>query len=163
MKLGSQGKRKLGSQGKRKPGSQGKEAARVWAKKKLETRKNPGVTSHTLESIRKCEGVNPHTPKAIPTLGDGVPVDSQNFRERFQGSKLNGLWVFYIIRKLLDCRCLKLARIAHLDIWNTNYDQKKGRESNCHFDSRPQKVRNRPDLLGLHGHATYHWKALDKS
>jgi len=52
------------------------------------------VTSHTPGSVRKCEGVNPHTPKATPTLGDGVPVDSRNFRDRFQGSKLNGLWRF---------------------------------------------------------------------
>jgi hypothetical protein len=39
-----------------------------------------------------CEGVNPHTPKATITLGDGVSVDSQNFREQFQGLQLNGLW-----------------------------------------------------------------------
>jgi len=45
-----------------------------------------------LESVREYEGVNPHTPKATPTLGDGVPVDSRNFRERLQGSNLNGLW-----------------------------------------------------------------------
>ncbi len=51
-----------------------------------------GVTSHTPGSVRKCEGVNPHTPKATPTLGDGVPVDFQNFRERLQGSNLNVLW-----------------------------------------------------------------------
>jgi len=58
-------------------------------------RESPRVTSHTLGSVGKCEGVNSHTPKATPTLGptlgDGVPVDSQNFRERFHGSKLNGL------------------------------------------------------------------------
>jgi hypothetical protein len=36
--------------------------------------------------------VNIHTPKAIPTLGDGVPVDSRNFKERLQGPKFNGLW-----------------------------------------------------------------------
>jgi hypothetical protein len=57
-------------------------------------RGSPGVTSHTPGSVGKCEGVNPHTPKATPTLGDGVPVDSQNFREQFQGSKLNVLWHF---------------------------------------------------------------------
>jgi len=45
-----------------------------------------------LESVREYEGMNPHTPKATPTLGDGVPVDSQNFIERLQGSKSNGLW-----------------------------------------------------------------------
>jgi len=50
--------------------------------------------------------MNPHTPKATPTLGDGIPVDSQNFREQFQGSKVNDLWR-YIIGKLLEHRCLK--------------------------------------------------------
>jgi hypothetical protein len=53
---------------------------------------NPGVTSGTPGNVGKCEGVNPHTPKATPTLGDGVPVDSRNFRDRFEGSNLNGLW-----------------------------------------------------------------------
>jgi hypothetical protein len=71
--------------------------------------------------------------------------------------------VIYIIGKLLERRCLKWARIAHLDIWNISYGQKKGRESNCQFDSWLEKVKNRPDLLGCKGRATYHWKALDKS
>jgi len=39
----------------------------------------PGV----LENVREYEGVNPHTPRATLTLGDGVPVDSRNFREQF--------------------------------------------------------------------------------
>jgi Na+-translocating ferredoxin:NAD+ oxidoreductase RnfG subunit len=58
-------------------------------------RGSPGVTSHTLgsaKSARECEGVNTHTPKATPTLGEGIPMDFQNFIERFEGSKLNGLW-----------------------------------------------------------------------
>jgi len=71
--------------------------------------------------------------------------------------------VLYIIGKLLERRCLKWARIAHLDIWNTSYGQKKGQESICQFDSRPQKVKNRPDLLSCRGCVTYRWKALDKS
>jgi hypothetical protein len=54
-------------------------------------RGSPGITSHTPRSVGKCEGVNPHTPKATPTLGDGVPVDSRIFREQFQGLKLNDL------------------------------------------------------------------------
>jgi len=37
----------------------------------------PGV----LERVREYEGMNLHTPKATPILGDGVPVDSRNFRE----------------------------------------------------------------------------------
>jgi len=48
-----------------------------------------------------------------------------------------------------------------MDIWNTSYGQKKGRESNCQFDSRPQKVENWPDLRSCRGRATYCWKALD--
>jgi hypothetical protein len=71
--------------------------------------------------------------------------------------------VLYIIGKLLKRRCLKWARIAHLDIWNTSYGQKKGRESNCEFDSRPQKLGNRPDLLSCRGRATYCSKALDEN
>jgi hypothetical protein len=71
--------------------------------------------------------------------------------------------VLYIIRKLLGRKGLKWARIAHSDIWNTSYGQKKGWESNCQFDSRPQKVKNRPDLLSYRGRATYRWKGLDES
>jgi hypothetical protein len=73
----------------------------------------------------------------------------------------------YINGKLLKRRCLKWARIAHLEIWNTSYDQKKGRESNSResasFDSRPLKVGNRPEILGCRRRATYRWKALDES
>jgi hypothetical protein len=70
--------------------------------------------------------------------------------------------VIYIIEKLLKLRCLKWARITHLDIWNTSYGQKKGRESSWQFDSRPLKVENQPDLFMCRWCATYHWKALDE-
>jgi hypothetical protein len=39
----------------------------------------------------------------------------------------------------------------------------KNRESDCQFDSRPEKVGNRPDLLGCRRRATYRWKALNES
>jgi hypothetical protein len=61
----------------------------------------------------------------------------------------------YIIENLLELKCLKWARIAYLDILNTSYGQKKGRESNWQFDFRPQKVGNRPDLLVCKGLVTY--------
>jgi hypothetical protein len=70
---------------------------------------------------------------------------------------------FCIIENLLERRCLKWARIVHLDIWNTSYGQKKGHESNCQFDSRLEKVGNRPDSLGCRKRAIYRWKALDES
>jgi len=69
--------------------------------------------------------------------------------------------VLYIIRNLLEPRCLKWNIIAHLNIWNISYGQKKGQESNCQFDSRPEKIKNRPDLLVCKGRVTYHWKSLD--
>jgi hypothetical protein len=55
----------------------------------------------------------------------------------FKGQKSMACGFFHIIGKLLERKCLKWARIAHLDIWNTSYDQKKGQESNCQFDSQP--------------------------
>jgi hypothetical protein len=60
---------------------------------------------------------------------------------------------FISFRKLLERRCLKWARMTHLDISNTSYGQKKISESNCQFDSWPLTCRWR---------ATYHWKALDE-
>ncbi len=69
----------------------------------------------------------------------------------------------YIIEKLLEHRCLKWARIVHLGIWNTSYGQKKGWESNCQFDSWPEKVGNRSDLLSCKQRATCRWKVLDKT
>jgi len=81
----------------------------------------------------------------------------------FRGQNSMTCDIFYIIGKFLELRCLKWVRIAHLDIWNTSYGQKKGWESNCQFDSRPEKVGNWLDLHGYRGHVTYRWKALDKS
>jgi hypothetical protein len=70
--------------------------------------------------------------------------------------------IIYTIGKLLKRRCLKWARITHLDIWNTSYGQKKGRESNWQFDFRPLKVGNHPDFRSCRWRATYCWKALDE-
>jgi hypothetical protein len=81
----------------------------------------------------------------------------------YRGQNSMACNVPYIIGKLLKRRCLKWVGIAHLDIWNASYDQKKGRESNCQFDSRPQNVGNRLDLLSCRGRATYPWKTLDES
>jgi len=81
----------------------------------------------------------------------------------FRGQNSMSCGILYTIEKILKRRCLKWARIAHLDIWNASYGQKKGWESNCQFDSRPQKVGNRPDLLSCRARATYRWKALDES
>jgi len=56
----------------------------------------------------------------------------------------------------------KWACMGHLDICNTSYGKKKGRES-WQFDSRPLKVGNRPDLDACRWSTTHHWKALEES
>jgi hypothetical protein len=56
----------------------------------------------------------------------------------------------------LKCWCPKWPRMSHLDICNTCYGQKKGRESNWQFDSRPLKVGNRPDP------DVYRWSAMHR-
>ncbi len=63
----------------------------------------------------------------------------------------------------MKCRCLKWLRISHLDICSTSYGWKKGRESNCQFDSRPLKVKNRPDPGVYRQSATHHRKSLKES
>ncbi len=70
--------------------------------------------------------------------------------------------VHYTIGKLLKLKCLKWACMTHLDIWNTSFGQKKGRESNWQFDFQPLKVGNQPNLLACRWRVTYHWKVVDE-
>jgi hypothetical protein len=79
-------------------------------------RESPKVTSHTLGNVGKCEGVNPHTPKATTTLGDGVSWTPKTSDSNFKGQNSMACGVLYIIGNLLEHRCLKWAHIAHLDI-----------------------------------------------
>jgi hypothetical protein len=79
------------------PGISQEEARELNQEEARESRQKEARETHHIlpgvqESARECEGMNTHTPKATPTLGDGVPVDFRSFRERLQGSNLNGLW-----------------------------------------------------------------------
>jgi hypothetical protein len=56
----------------------------------------------------------------------------------------------------------KCPRIGNSDICSPSYGQKKGRESNWQFDSRPLKVRNRPLLDVRFACATWRWNDLDE-
>jgi hypothetical protein len=103
--------------------------------------------SHALKSVRECERMNLHTPKWAPTLGVGIPMDSQIFREKFQGLKPFDWEIFYIIRKILELRCLTWVCMTHLDTSNTNYGQKKGWESNCQLTPNHKKSRITPISL----------------
>jgi len=63
----------------------------------------------------------------------------------------------------LKCRCPKWPRMGHLDNYSPSYGQKKGRESNWQFDSRPLKVNNWPLPNVRWRSATWRWKALEES
>ncbi len=87
-------------------GLQGCDQKEVWELSQEQARESrqekARESHHTPGSVRKCEGVSLHTPKATPTLGDGVPVDSRNFREQLQVSNLNVLWHSLYLWKALD-------------------------------------------------------------
>jgi hypothetical protein len=118
---------------------------------------------HMLLGVQRVWGNEPSHSQVNSHVGSCSPERTFEFSERDRKGQNSSLReVLYTIGKLLKCRCLKWARIAHLDIWNTSYSQKKGQESNWQFNSRPLKFGNRPDFLGCRWRATYRWKALDK-
>jgi hypothetical protein len=123
---------------------------------------DPGAL-HMLLGVQKVWENEPSQSQVNSHVGSWSLERTPKFSERDCRGQNSSPWrVLYIIGKLLKCRCLKWACMAHLDIWNTSYGQKKGWESNWQFDSWPLKVGNRPDLLGCRQHATYRWKALDE-
>ncbi len=92
--------------------------------------RSPGITFSAFESAKKCEGMNPHTPKWTLILEVRIPNGFMNVQRAIaRGQNPSVQKVFYIIGNLLKWRCLKWVCITHLDIWNTSYDQKKGWES----------------------------------
>ncbi len=91
--------------------------------------------SHTscfweVESMGEWENWTSTLPNELPLW----ELESQ-WTPKFSESNFRGQntldWRFpYIIEKPLEHRCLKWACMTHLDIWNTSYGQKKGKESN---------------------------------
>jgi hypothetical protein len=90
----------------------------------------------------KYEG-KAHTPKSGNLKSSGTPKNSEL---ELKGQNTSHWGVLGVIGKLLKSRYLNWPRIGHLDICSPSYGQKKGRESNLQFDSRPLKVGNRPLL-----------------
>jgi hypothetical protein len=97
-----------------------------------------------------------------PKVGDLESSETPECLEFDSRMKNTSHWgVLGVIGKVLKCRCLKWPRIGHLDICSPSYGQKKDRESNWQFDSRPLKVGNR-SLSDLRiESATRRWKDLD--
>jgi hypothetical protein len=100
-----------------------------------------------------------------PTLGKSEDLESSGTPECSElDSKAQNTshWgVLGVIGKVLKRRCRKWPRIGHLDICSSSYGQKKGRESNCQFDSWPLKVRKRPFPDLWIESAIRRWKDLD--
>ncbi len=98
----------------------------------------------------------------LPKVGTWSPLGLPKTQSSITGVKTH--WgVLYRNGKVLKCRCPKWPRMNHLDICIPSYGQKKGRESNWQFDSRPLKVGNRPLPNVCRRNATWHWKALEES
>ncbi len=101
-----------------------------------------------------------------PTLGKVGDLESSGTPESSElhnkGQKTSHWGVLGVIGKVLKRRYRKLPRIGNSDICSPCYGQKKGRESNCQFDSRPLKVGNGclPDIR--FERATWRWKDLDE-
>jgi hypothetical protein len=55
-----------------------------------------GVTFHALENARKCEGMNPHTPKGASTLGVWNFGGLLNFQRPITGVKTQWIEKFFI-------------------------------------------------------------------
>jgi hypothetical protein len=124
---------------------------------------DPGAL-HMLPRVQRVWGNAPSHSQVNSHVGSWhLERTPESLEHNCKGQNSSPWGVFYIIGKLLKCRCLKWSHMVHLDIWNTSYGQKKSRESNWQFDSWPLNVGNRPDLLGCRRRATYRWKALDES
>jgi hypothetical protein len=104
-------------------------------------------------------GVKPNTWKSGNLESSGTP---ECLKLDNKGKNTSHCSVLGVIGKVLKRRYLKWPRIGHLDICSPSYGQKKGRESNWQFDSRPLKVGNRPLPDVRFGSATSRWKNLDK-
>jgi hypothetical protein len=101
-----------------------------------------------------------------PTLGKSEDLESFGTPECSElNSKAQNTshWgVFGVVGKVSKLRYRKWPRIGHLDICRPSYGQKKGRESNWQFDSRPLKVRT-PPLRDLRiESAIRRWKELNE-
>jgi hypothetical protein len=133
---------------------------------KVRAKRKPGVTSYTLGSVRKCEGVNPHTPKWTPMLGVGVPKGLPNFQSAIAGAKTPCLEEFFISLERswsVDVQnglvwTIWMSAAQVMGKWKARSQIAILKEK----DSRPLKVGNRPDLLGFRRRATYRWKALNE-
>jgi hypothetical protein len=104
-------------------------------------------------------GVKPNTWKSWDLESFGT-LECSKLNRKAQNTSHWG--VLNVIGKVLKRRYRKCPRIGNSDICSPSYGQKKGRESNWQFDSRPLKVRNQPLPDIRFECTTWRWKDLDK-
>ncbi len=104
-------------------------------------------------------GVKPNTWKSWDLESSETP-ECLEFDSK--GKNTSHWGVLGVIGNVLKRRHRKCPRIGNSDICSPSYGQKKGRESNCQFDSRPLKVGNRPLPDVRFEYATWSWKDLDE-
>jgi hypothetical protein len=92
-------------------------------------------------TLAKCGGEAQHLEKS-EDLESSEILECSELDSKARSTSHWG--VLGVIGKFLKRRYRKWPRIGHLDIYSPSYGPKKGRESNWQFDSRPQKVGNRP-------------------
>jgi hypothetical protein len=110
----------------------------------------------TLKSVR----MRLTLPKDMNLESSGTPKNSEL---DCRGQNTSHWSVFHTVGKVLKRRYPKWPRMSHLNIYNTSYGQKKGRESNWQFDSQPLKVENWLGLGVCRWSVTRRWKALEES
>jgi hypothetical protein len=100
---------------------------------------NDNLTKDVAPLLWPSVGVNPNTWKSWDLESSGTPEYSE-----LDGKGQNTLhWgVLGVVGTVLKRQYRKCPRIGNSDICSPSYGQKKGRESNWQFDSRPLKVKN---------------------
>jgi hypothetical protein len=116
-----------------------------------------GVTLHAPGSVKSVREWTFRLPMQLPLWEMESQWTPESSEGNCRGQNSMDRKVLYIIEKILELRCLKWARIAHLDIWNTSYGQKKGQKSNWQIDSQPLKIGNWPDFFACRWRGTHRW------
>jgi hypothetical protein len=98
---------------------------RLWAKMKTQE------SHHMLLGVQRVWGNEPsHSQVNSHCRSWSFKWIPESSKHNFRGRNPLAWRFFYITEKILMRRGLNWSCIFHLDIWNTSYDQKKGRESN---------------------------------
>ncbi len=118
-----------------------------------------GVSFCRNPTLAKCGGEAQHLEKLEIWSPPGLP---NVYSSTTRGKNTSHWGLLDVIGKVLKRRYRKWPRIGNSDICSPSYGQKKGRESNWQFDSRPLKVWNRPLPDIRFECATLRWKDLDE-